>query len=121
MSCHTGNKQRAAEFPQRRVGSRRKPQASVQEYRRYKSGRENMIVTDIRGCARCGQNHRKLTFTPLTHPIEAVEAWTHWCPCPTNGEPILLTITAKDAYNQHQAFKAVTTGKHLSPHQELRP
>lgn len=50
----------------------------------------------IKGCARChGDGHEDLVFQPLTHPFTAepgVSAYTftHWAPCPTNGEPILL-------------------------------
>lgn len=52
------------------------------------------------GCARCeGDGHDDLTFRRLTHPVVVqgppvcgeVEL-THWCPCPTNGEPILMAV-----------------------------
>lgn len=48
---------------------------------------------DLQGCARCdGAGHPGLTFTPLTYPFELEEEmpFTHWAPCPTNGEPILM-------------------------------
>lgn len=52
------------------------------------------IETNIVGCARCGgDGHEGLTFSPLDHPVELADgtpALTHWCPCPTNGQPILL-------------------------------
>lgn len=44
------------------------------------------------GCARChGDGHPGITFQPLTHPLVlGLYEFTHWAPCPTNGEPILL-------------------------------
>ncbi len=50
-------------------------------------------MTLVRGCARCGGVH-EVDFKRLTNPIEAVDhdevVYTHWAPCPTNGEPILM-------------------------------
>lgn len=58
------------------------------------------VTIDQIGCARCdGDGHDQLTFQPLTHPVtigpgtRAEIVFTHWAPCPTNGEPILLTLT----------------------------
>lgn len=53
-------------------------------------------------CARCGGEH-DATFKPLTNPIPFFEqdertlefneySFTHWSPCPVNGEPILMFI-----------------------------
>lgn len=55
------------------------------------------MKTDIKHCARCGQDHNKLGFDKLTYPIEDSDGtlWTHWAPCPANGEPILLKVTEK--------------------------
>jgi hypothetical protein len=54
------------------------------------------IKTSIKGCARChGDGHEGLTFKPLTFPLELEDGeppMTHWCPCPRNGEPIMLCI-----------------------------
>lgn len=56
-------------------------------------------VFNIRQCARCGENHDKVEvrkfalygFAPKeAHPL----VWTHWAPCPTNGDPILFIISA---------------------------
>jgi hypothetical protein len=35
--------------------------------------------------------HPEVEWLPLTHPIEDSDGtfWTHWAPCPENGEPIL--------------------------------
>jgi len=52
----------------------------------------------LTGCARChGEGHDHLDFQPLTHPFTAEDngrpfSFTHWCPCPANGEPILFGI-----------------------------
>jgi hypothetical protein len=48
---------------------------------------------DQKGCARCGADkHLQLTYLPFTHHIDVGDGFiaTHWAPCPTNGEPILL-------------------------------
>ncbi|MFL5312237.1 MAG: hypothetical protein ACJ79H_17530 [Myxococcales bacterium] len=50
------------------------------------------ITSSVVHCARCGGDHPDLTFKPLTIPIELGPpgGLTHWAPCPTNGEPILM-------------------------------
>jgi hypothetical protein len=52
------------------------------------------MTVDLNGCARCaGDGHPRLEFTPLTHPLEVGGVTlTHWAPCPTNGEPILMLL-----------------------------
>jgi hypothetical protein len=57
--------------------------------------KESIHTDRQHGCARCGADgHDDLTYLPLTYPIEFGDAAnsvaTHWAPCPTNGEPILL-------------------------------
>lgn len=55
------------------------------------------FTIDLNGCARCqGDGHPDLTFAPLTHDVELDEEedFTHWAPCPANGEPILLRYMA---------------------------
>ena len=38
-------------------------------------------------CARCqGDHDERIDWKPLTHPVDD---FTHWAPCPANGEPIL--------------------------------
>ena len=60
------------------------------------------ITIDLVGCARClGEGHEGLIFQPLTHPVEfdlelMQENFTHWALCPTNGEPILMSVTKGD-------------------------
>lgn len=57
------------------------------------------ITIDLVGCARChGEGHPELTFVPLTYPVEIPRGdmveytltFTHWAPCPNNGEPIMF-------------------------------
>lgn len=54
------------------------------------------VTFDQVGCARChGDGHPGITFKRLTHAFEpdgVEEAYTHWAPCPTNGEPIMLAF-----------------------------
>ena len=65
-----------------------------------------LIVKRLNGCARChGDGHDDLTFLPLTHVVECDcgETFTHWAPCPTNGEPILLGHRSRDAEGRVRA------------------
>lgn len=50
------------------------------------------VTVDLQGCARCdGPGHPGITFRKLTRAIDTGEArFSHWAPCPTNGEPILM-------------------------------
>lgn len=51
---------------------------------------------DVKNCARCKKDHHGLIFCPLQHPIEReVDPETHWAPCPTNGQPILMRINSE--------------------------
>ncbi len=46
---------------------------------------------ELTGCARCGRTHTGVVFKPLTQTSEIGEyRMTHFAPCPTNGEPIIL-------------------------------
>lgn len=52
-------------------------------------------VQSVGRCARCNGDHRHVAFTRLEHPVpdvEVVGGWTHWAPCPANGQPILLAV-----------------------------
>jgi hypothetical protein len=62
------------------------------------SGAGIQSVETLEGCARCGKTHVNLTFTLLDKPIvhgEIYPAYTFWCPCPYNGQPILMWLGAK--------------------------
>lgn len=52
------------------------------------------IINGIKACARCGEEHCYVEARALTRPFAPTEAgglvWTHWFPCPTNGEPVLV-------------------------------
>ena len=54
-----------------------------------------MLLKQIVNCARCGGIHFDVEAAPLTRPVyedapsEKI-LYTHWVPCPTNGEPILV-------------------------------
>lgn len=46
---------------------------------------------NIRECARCGQDHNGIVYNEFTNPVILGDlVITHWVPCPTNGEPILM-------------------------------
>lgn len=54
-----------------------------------------MKTTVIR-CARCGQDHEGIEPRKLARAFAPPEAapmvWSHWAPCPTNGDPIMFVI-----------------------------
>ena len=57
---------------------------------------------DVKGCARCGGEHVAVTFKPMQKamaPADAPVSWTHWAPCPTNGEPIMLSISPVERHD----------------------
>lgn len=60
-------------------------------------------VKSLTGCSRCGENHTDLKFGLLTNPVlgnDGKEEYTHWTLCPTNDEPILMKILARDKDNR---------------------
>jgi hypothetical protein len=62
--------------------------------RSFRAGRcavaDRSFTTKVRGCARCGGDHRAVLFKPFRR---ACDPFTHWAACPRTGEPILLLIT----------------------------
>jgi hypothetical protein len=51
-------------------------------------------VVDIKKCARCGQDHDKMSFLKFTKPpLES--HYTHFCICPQTLEPVLMRIEKK--------------------------
>lgn len=52
-----------------------------------------VMLRHVVGCARCGGNHRDLSFNRLTYPCGDL---TYWATCPTNGEPILMQIDSEE-------------------------
>lgn len=51
------------------------------------------MILDIDKCARCGQAHAGLEFQSLYRTMNiGGHTFTHWCPCPTNQQPILAEI-----------------------------
>lgn len=51
----------------------------------------DLYVQMLLNCARCGETHHGIKWRMLTRPCGDD---THWAPCPTNGEPILMRIEA---------------------------
>lgn len=58
----------------------------------------NLTNIDVRGCARCGEDHDHLEFQAFVrNPIEIGEViLTHYGTCPNTLEPILLRIREED-------------------------
>lgn len=50
------------------------------------------VKVNLKGCSRCGKNHRKILFKKFRNP--GIFGW--WAICPTTKEPLLLD-TFKDA------------------------
>lgn len=46
------------------------------------------VTTDVRRCARCGQDHLNLRFTRMENPIDP--EYPFWAACPAGQGPILL-------------------------------
>lgn len=55
---------------------------------------EDEAPYEVINCARCGFDHEGLEPKPLRQPHEpeGPETYTHWTPCPTNGQPILWAV-----------------------------
>lgn len=50
------------------------------------------------GCARCGLDHdsERIVMERLVQPIDDPDGpYTHWAPCPENGQPILMRVQAE--------------------------
>ena len=65
------------------------------------------ITTDVKCCARCGEDHQKVVFTKLSRPHPR---HTHWAPCPKNKEPIMMRVVEMDTA---QAKDAETNGEQM--------
>jgi hypothetical protein len=57
--------------------------------------KEEKITTDIKYCARCGEDHGGLQFVRFKHPCGE---FTHWAMCPKMQEPILLRRAESDVH-----------------------
>lgn len=47
------------------------------------------ILPELHNCGRCGETHAGLVFARFTR---ANDHYSHWCLCPTSGEPILMRV-----------------------------
>ena len=57
--------------------------------------RDSFPVEKLDYCARCGGAHVNLVFKKLMHSIITDEdhaPFTHWAPCPVNGDLIIVSI-----------------------------
>lgn len=46
-------------------------------------------------CSRCGENHNDVEPRKLARQMDPPDCpviWTHWLPCPTNGDQIMIAI-----------------------------
>lgn len=53
---------------------------------------DTIEARNITECARCGENHDKMTFNKFTKPSGKN---THWGMCPVVNEPLLMYSTPK--------------------------
>ena len=57
------------------------------------------VEINVSKCARCSGTHSGVDFKLLSRPISFLTEdgkshdYTHWAPCPENGEPMLLQIS----------------------------
>jgi hypothetical protein len=50
------------------------------------------MTIEVTNCARCQKDHEKLEIKEFANH----EKYTHFAMCPTNGQPILITIVEED-------------------------
>ncbi len=53
---------------------------------------EKYVITDVKRCARCQDDHDGVVFCRLYNPSDEYEWWAH---CPTTWQPILMKIVAE--------------------------
>jgi hypothetical protein len=60
---------------------------------------DGLLIPKVENCARCQGTHELVHATKLTYPMSPRDAiwhtgeqmtWTHWFPCPTNGQPVMV-------------------------------
>ncbi len=49
-----------------------------------------MVITGIKGCVRCGGNHKPLNAKRFRKPHKG---YTFWATCPSTKDPILVKVT----------------------------
>jgi len=52
--------------------------------------KRKIVTTDIKSCARCGEDHAGLRFKLLGRPCKE---FSHWVLCPKLKEPILMRVS----------------------------
>lgn len=67
-------------------------------------GEGTFVITELSGCARCGEDHGRLIAMPLTQHHGRC---SHWARCPDTGEPIMV---ARQPYSAG-ARRYVVTGR----------
>lgn len=69
-----------------------------------------LTSVDVYGCSACGGDHPGLELQPYERPVvadgSAVGVVTHWAPCPTTGEPLLMgEVQPSASYGEaHRGF-----------------
>lgn len=66
---------------------------------------------ELKNCARCGETHADLPFKPLARPVyddRDGELYTHWAPCPTNGDPIMMLVMPST--DEERCAEVITDG-----------
>lgn len=58
------------------------------------------LITNVSGCARCGEDHKGVEFEELARHVQRETSYasrfTHWSPCPVNDQPILLRVDVEN-------------------------
>ena len=50
---------------------------------------QKITIDSLNKCSRCGGDHKSITFEKLERPLGNL---THFAMCPTNNQPIMMTI-----------------------------
>lgn len=56
--------------------------------------KNKIVIPEIKNCARCGKNHKKVSIKRFRMPPDDTE-YTHWGVCPVSKDPILISVTEK--------------------------
>lgn len=61
--------------------------------------KDELVIYDLFGCQRCGEDHHNLRLKKFTNPVELFTGcvtYTHWAMCPKLDEPIIVDVVAME-------------------------
>jgi len=63
---------------------------------------QKALVLNIRGCARCGKNHKAIAFVKFKR---GGQRHSHWAMCPNRQEPLVLAIMPEHVWKKENDIK----------------